>query len=330
MSDDQLLDRRFCDLRLSLKNSSIAPQVERLYDELASRGLKFRPHVWLAEEWFSPDGIPGFAIPFFLAHPRLARLERKMMREVEGGNANWLMRILRHEAGHAIDSAYGLRRRKEWRRVFGKASAPYPRVYRPKPTSNKYVLHLGHWYAQTHPTEDFAETFAVWLQPRSRWRRTYRDWPALKKLNYVDELMDSLAQSQKKAKGRDVIEPLKENKRTLRDHYRREHKRFSIEATRAYDAALLKVFATREASSRGAGAAALLRALRPSITRELTGDARIHAYLVHNVVRMVIGRCRQLKLVSHGPKRATTKKARRLVERIVFDMLYRRRQQYAL
>src|SRR4051794_35400404 len=102
-TDEQLLDLRFCDLRLSSKAASIEPYIARLYRELESRGIAFKPHVWLADEWFSPDGVPGFAIPFYLAHPRLARLERKMMQEVEGGNANWLMRILRHEAGHAID-----------------------------------------------------------------------------------------------------------------------------------------------------------------------------------------------------------------------------------
>jgi hypothetical protein len=244
-TDEQLLDLRFCDLRLSLKHAAIEPHITRLYRELASRGLTFKPHVWLADEWFSPDGVPGFAIPFYLAHPRLTRLERKMMQEVEGGNENWLMRILRHEAGHAIDTAYGLRRRKDWREVFGLASTPYPKVYRPLPTSKKFVLHLGHWYAQTHPTEDFAETFAVWLQPRSRWRREYADWPALNKLRYVDELMHELQDAQPKIRSRDVIEPLSENTRTLREFYRRELARFSIEATAAYDRQLLRVFAPR-------------------------------------------------------------------------------------
>jgi hypothetical protein len=328
-SDEQLLDLRFCDLRLSLKHASIAKHVERLYGELASRGLKFRPHIWVAEEWFSPDGVPGFAVPFYLAHPRLARLERKMMQQVEGGNANWLMRILRHEAGHAIDTAYRLRRRKDWRAVFGKASEPYPNVYRPTPTSRKYVLHLGHWYAQTHPTEDFAETFAVWLQPRSRWRHAYADWPALRKLNYVDALLAELQSAKPKISARDVIEPLKENRRTLREHYRREHRRYSLESTRAYDKQLLRVFVKPD-GVRAVAATRLLRTLRPSLTRELTRDARINAYLVHNVVRKVIGRCRELKLVVRGPQRAARKRARRLVERIVFDMLYRRRQQYTL
>src|SRR5690606_38635246 len=129
---------------------------------------------------------------FYMVHPRLMRLERKMMGEVEGGNAAWAMRILRHEAGHAIDNAFRLRRRKGWRRTFGKASRRYPDVYRVRPASQNFVLHLGHWYAQSHPTEDFAETFAVWLQPRARWRREYADWPALKKLEYVDALMQEI------------------------------------------------------------------------------------------------------------------------------------------
>jgi hypothetical protein len=328
-SDEQLLALRFRDLRLSLKHASIAPHIERLYRELESRGLGFRPHVWLADEWFSPDGVPGFAIPFYLADPRLARLERKMMREVEGGNTNWLMRILRHEAGHAIDTAYRLRRRKDWRKVFGKASTPYPTVYRPTPTSKRYVLHLGHWYAQTHPTEDFAETFAVWLQPRSRWRRDYAGWPALRKLTYVDALMTQLQRAQRKNHVRTVIEPLNKNKRTLREHYRREYRRYSMEATDAYDTQLRRLFGER-VDRRGASATSLLRALRPSITRELTRDARINAYLVHNVVRMIIERCRELKLAVRGPQRAARRRARNLVERVVFDMMYRRRQQYAL
>ena len=98
-----------------------------------------------------PDGVPGIAIPFYLAHPRLMRLERRL-REVEGGNDKWLIAILRHETGHAIDTAFGLRRRKSWRETFGKASRRYPSRYSPRPGSRNYVLHLGHWYAQSHPT----------------------------------------------------------------------------------------------------------------------------------------------------------------------------------
>ena len=111
MPDEQLLDLRLCDLRLNLRGTGVQDRIQRLYRELAARGIAFRPHAWLAQDWFSPDGVPGFAVPFYLAHPRLTRLERKMTGVAEGTNANWQMRILRHEAGHAIDSAYRLRRR---------------------------------------------------------------------------------------------------------------------------------------------------------------------------------------------------------------------------
>lgn len=121
LSDAELLRTRFCDLRLTLRNSEIEHRLREIARSLRARGIRFRPHAWLSEEWFSPDGVPGIAVPFYMAHPRLQRLERRFMGEVEGGNANWLTRILRHEIGHALDNAYRLRRRKEWRRTFGRA-----------------------------------------------------------------------------------------------------------------------------------------------------------------------------------------------------------------
>jgi len=329
-SDEQLLDLRFCDLRLSLQRAAITPYLIRLYRELELRGLKFRPHAWLADEWFSPDGIPGFAIPFYLAHPRLARLERKMLQEVEGGNANWLMRILRHETGHAIDTAYRVRLRKEWRKTFGRASRSYPKKYRPHPASRNFVLHLGNWYAQTHPTEDFAETFAVWLQPRSRWRRHYAEWPALNKLRYVDRLMSELALTKPAVRTRYVIDPLSENKRTLRQHYRRELARYAIESTDAYDRRLLRVFARRSDAPRGVRASVLLRTERRYLVKALTREAGIHTYLAHNTIRAIIDRCRLLDLVVRGSRRASRRAVASLIERIVFDTMRRRRQQYVL
>ena len=210
LADEQLLDLRFCDLGLTLDRSPLKPALKRLDLELQRRGFLFRPHFWLAEEWFCPDGVPGIAIPFYLAHPRLARLERRLMHEVEGGNSRWLARILRHETGHALDNAFRLRRRKRWRIAFGRASVPYPANYTPRTTSRNYVMHLGHWYAQSHPTEDFAETFAVWLAPNSTWRTDYASWHALRKLRYVDELMTEIRECRPLVKSRAVIEPLSE------------------------------------------------------------------------------------------------------------------------
>src|SRR5579863_5408553 len=220
LSDEQLLRLRMCDLRLDLHRSPLKRHVDRLYSELNERGIRFRPHVWLSEEWFSPDGIPGIAVPFYLAHPRLMRLERKMTRAVEGSNANWLMRILRHEAGHAIDSAYRLRRRAHWRALFGEASRPYRDRYRVRPASRRHVQHLGDWYAQSHPTEDFAETFAVWLAPRSDWQRRYAAWPALRKLHFVEQLADELSEQPPPVRSRQRVEPLYVDQRTLEQYFR--------------------------------------------------------------------------------------------------------------
>ena len=169
---EDLLDLRLCELHLTIEGSEVADRITQLYEELDRKGIRFRPHVWLSSDWFSPVGVPGIAIPFYLAHPRLKKLEYRMMYEVEGGTRTWCMQLLRHETGHAIDTAYRLNRRASWRRLFGKASKPYPKYYNPKPFSRNYVLHLDWWYAQSHPTEDFAETFAVWLKPGQRFTCT--------------------------------------------------------------------------------------------------------------------------------------------------------------
>src|SRR5580693_6477408 len=222
LGDEELLRMRFCDLRLSIERSPLAPHVHRLYRDLERRGISLRPHVWLSEEWFSPDGVPGFAVPFYLAHPRLERLERRIMHEAEGGNSRWFMRILRHEAGHALDNAYRLRRRKRWREIFGPASLQYPAHYKARPGSRRYVHHLGEWYAQAHPTEDFAETFAVWLKPRSDWRKSYAEWPAFNKLNVVEELMNSVRGQRAPVRNRLRIEPIEQNTHTLEQYYLRK------------------------------------------------------------------------------------------------------------
>ena len=259
MSDEQLLGLRFCDLKLKIERSPVAKRVRRLYRELDKREIGFRPHVWLSEEWFSPDGVPGIAVPFYLAHPRLERLERRMMRNVEGGSAESAMRILRHEAGHAIDTAYRLRRRKRWREVFGPASLPYPDSYRARPGSRRYVQHLGEWYAQAHPCEDFAETFAVWLKPNSSWRRTYAQWPAFHKLEVVDEMLDEVRGTRAPVRNREVVEPLRENTHTLADHYRRKLRRYSMYRRTVTDHLLERVF-TAERKTRARRASTFLRA----------------------------------------------------------------------
>jgi hypothetical protein len=316
LSDEELLKLRFCDLKLSIDRPTLQRQIGRLYKELENRGIQFRPHLWLSEEWFSPDGVPGIAVPFYLAHPRLEKLERRIMHEAEGGNSRWCMRILRHEAGHALDNAYRLRRRKRWREVFGPASLQYPAHYKARPGSRRYVHHLGEWYAQAHPTEDFAETFAVWLKPNSSWRRSYATWPAFNKLSVVEELMTSVQGQRPPVRNRLRIEPIQENTRTLAQHYRRK-----LANNRQYrlglaDELLRKIFSPERSRKGAARASALLRAQEKQLTNAIARDLALEPYSVNQILRMLIERCEALKLYVRGSRRDAVGYSRWMLKRL--------------
>lgn len=296
LSDTQLLATRFCDFDLTMEGTSIEKRISQLCDELAERGFRFRPHFWLSVEWFTPDGVPGIAIPFYLAHPRLARLERKKMLEVEGGAERWCMRILRHEAGHAIDNAYRLHRMKSWQQVFGKTTVPYPDFYQPKPFSKSFVLHLDSWYAQSHPAEDFAETFAVWLRPKSQWRSRYKGWPALTKLKYVDELMKKIIDSPPVVTTRRQVEPLSQIRRTLAEHYADKCARYAADHPEFYDRDLHRLFPPDETRGRKPSAAKFLGGIRAELGREVAYWTGEYQYTIDQVIGEMIDRCRELKL----------------------------------
>jgi hypothetical protein len=329
LDDSGLLDSRFRDLKLSLKGTAIAEEVADLYAALTRRGIKFRPHVWLSTEWFSPDGVPGIAIPFYLAHPRLTRLERRIKGDAEGSTKSVRRQILRHEAGHALDTAFGLRRRADWRATFGRASRPYPSTYTARPASRRFVQHLGHWYAQSHPTEDFAETFAVWLQPKARWRRDYSAWPAIKKLEYVDELMQEIAGQRPAYADRAAPADIKTNARKLREHYRRHDAQVDVRERR-YDAWLRRVFKSSASASRARSAYSFLRAIEGDLRRSLLRCDYVSPYLASQVVEMLRRRCRELDLVLPSNRRETRRRAARLHERVALDLLERNRERFFL
>jgi hypothetical protein len=318
LSDAELLKLRFCDLGLShLRRAPLKRAIRRLYAELDARGIRFKPHVWISEEWFSPDGVPGIAIPFYLAHPRLERLERRMTREVEGGNQPWLMRILRHEAGHALDTAYRLRRRRRWRDVFGPASLPYPERYRARPGSRRYVHHLGGWYAQAHPTEDFAETFAVWLTPRSGWRRQYAGWPALGKIEMVDELMSEMSGRPPLVRSRARIEPASTNTMTLGEHYRRKLAQRVRHRRSVSDELLLRVFTDRRPARQPLRASAMLRAGKAPLVTALVRELGVERYSVYQIMRLAIERSEKLGLYVRGSRRDALRNAHWLIARLL-------------
>src|SRR6185503_13474685 len=120
LSDEDLLGMRLRDLDLSM-GPWLQGCIRTLNGELKRKGI-VQAHTWLSDEWFSPDTTPGIAVPFYLAHSRLARLERKMFLDVEGGTRKECMQILRHEAGHIVQHAYLLNRRRRWQEMFGRSS----------------------------------------------------------------------------------------------------------------------------------------------------------------------------------------------------------------
>jgi hypothetical protein len=223
-----LLKRRICDLPLSLKGSPVASQVRGLYRDLKEAGFQhFRPFVYLGDEWFSPEGLPVIAVPFYLADERLKKLEAKFKKSVEGGTPKECRQLLRHEAGHAFEHAFLISKNPRWRRrweqLFGDPRQEYtPERYRSNQASLDFVVHLPDHYAQAHPDEDFAETFAVCMNPLSRWQVTYKDAPkALAKLHFVNELIRYYGKKKPKNADTTTCYDARRLRRTLATHYGR-------------------------------------------------------------------------------------------------------------
>lgn len=302
LSEERLLDLRLCDLGLRIEGTWLEERTEKLRDELSARDIRIRPHFWLSDEWFSPDGVTGIAIPFYLAHPRLIRLERKQILEVEGATPSGCMKLLRHEMGHVVDHAYLLHGRRRWQRTFGRSSQRYPDFYKPNPASKRFVVHLDHWYAQAHPDEDFAETFAVWLTPGSSWKRRYRDWPALKKLELVDELMSEIAGRPPEVRNRQKVDTVGRLRQTLREYYENKRERYRSVTTSVYDEDLIRLF--RGSSSRGhESASKFLRTHRVKIRQMVARSTGEHPLALDTVLKEMIDRCRELKLRVRGSHR---------------------------
>jgi hypothetical protein len=218
---DKLLEDKIKDLGLKIEGTYLEGVIARLYQELDQAGIRLKPTVYLADEWACPDGVPVIGIPFYLADPRLARIEDELMDGVEAESEQEILSYLRHEAGHAFNYAYKLYESSVWRELFGDMSLPYDDVYTPRPFSHDFVRHIPGWYAQKHPDEDFAETFAVWLTPSSNWRESYKGWGCYKKLLYVDSIVRQLGSTEPVVSGADYDFASEELVYSVADHYRR-------------------------------------------------------------------------------------------------------------
>jgi hypothetical protein len=298
-SDDRLLKVRLKDLGVTIEGTWLEGCVAKLYEELDARALVLKPHVWLSDEWFSPGGVPGFAVPFYLAHPRLRRLERNQILDVEGASRTECMRIMRHETGHAIQHGYQLHRRRKWQELFGKSSTKYPEYYRPNPSSKRYVQHLRLWYAQAHPDEDFAETFAVWLTPRSGWRAKYRGWSAMAKLRYVDRIARRVGEvDPPRAIGATDV-TVDQMETTIGEFYRQARESDETLAGRLpLDVDLKEIFskAARRRRPTARPAADLVAESRKAIVDRVTYWTGVRRPLVKSVVDSIERRLRELGL----------------------------------
>jgi hypothetical protein len=303
LSDEQLLKRRLSSLRVTIEGTWLEDCLGALHAELEERGIRLKPHAWVSSEWFSPDNTPGIAIPFYLAHPRLMALEKKKMLDVEGGTYAECMAILRHEAGHTIQHAYQLQRRRRWQQLFGPSSKRYPRYYRPNPASRHFVQHLRLWYAQSHPDEDFAETFAVWLKPRSSWRARYAGWPALKKLEYVDELMDEIAGKRPLINVRERVDSLHELRETLGEHYKRKQALYAFDTPKTYDRDLYRIFSANPRHRRSPAASMFIRRHRARIRKLVAKWTGENQLTLDAVLDDIITRCREHNLRAVGSER---------------------------
>lgn len=296
LTDEELLDLNLSDLDLSLEASWCAPLIKQLSNELKRKGLDFKPHCWISDEWFSPEGIPGIAIPFFVLHPRLIKLERKMIGEIEGATPKGFLKLLRHECGHAIDHGFKLSKRRGREELFGDLSIPYPTDYTYRPYSKNFVRHIGSGYAQAHPEEDWAETFALWLTPGSHWRQKYKGWGALSKLKYMNKLMGDLKGKMPRVKSKEVIDSLADSKLTLRKYYARKALSKRLKGRPFFGKKLKKIFV----SGSGISGESLLRTTKNKLRRAVAAKTGQYQYEIEPMLKDLLKETRGNTLYYRG------------------------------
>jgi hypothetical protein len=299
-----LLGQQISSLGLSLRGSLVERLVNQLYDELSTKGIRFHPPVYLSDQWGCPDDTPLIGVPFYLADPRLSRIEEEVAVEVEGEPE--VMRYLRHEAGHALNYAYRLYDRADWRKTFGPYSRPYKDRYRADPFSRAFVRHILGWYAQKHPDEDFAETFAVWLTPSMDWRVQYEGWPALAKLEYVDAVMREVGGTAPEAPlpTEDDL-PVEAMHYTVADHYRENEELIPIEDERHFDGDLRNLFAPAADAPEAEAAGAFVRRHRREIVGRIAYWTGESAPAVRAFIDFLASRADALELVVRGLEAST-------------------------
>ncbi|MBZ5574293.1 MAG: putative zinc-binding metallopeptidase [Acidobacteriia bacterium] len=289
----ELLQKPIRDLGLKIEGSPLERLVQQLYRELASKKLtKFHPACYLTDEWGCPSGEPVIGIPFYLAHPDLAHLERET-NDLE--DSREIMMYLRHEAGHAFNYAYKLHKTAEWKQLFGPFRRPYHDNYRPVPFSRNYVRYLPGWYAQKHPDEDFAETFAVWLTPRSAWRKRYRGWGAMAKLRYMDRIARELGSTDPLRRRGHTDLTVDEMEVTVAEFYRRNGQGMPLEDL-ALDTDLRDIFDASRRRKSARPAQTFLHEHRKTVVDKVTYWTGAQRPLIKQLVESIEKKVADLRL----------------------------------
>jgi hypothetical protein len=309
-----LLPVRIRELGLKLEGSPVERYVERLYRELEHKGLNhFRPACYLTDQWGCPSGEPVIGIPFYLADPLIGSIE-SALNDIE--DEREIMMYLRHEAGHAFNYAYCFYKTPAWRELFGPFRRAYRENYRYVPFSKKFVRHIAGWYAQKHPDEDFAETFAVWLTPRSRWRDKYRGWPALRKLHYIDRVAHEVSDQPPLRKFGETDFTVEEMEETVEEFYKQTASDESqLIADLPLDTDLVDIFTTRDTleSSEFLRASDVVGSHRKAIIDKVSYWTGVRRTLVKDLVEAIVRRLEELDLVCE-----TSRSRAQLVELTVY------------
>jgi len=328
-SEEEILNLRICELPLNLKGTWLEECVGELYRELKGKGLNFKPPCYLADEWLTPDKEPVVGVPFFLAHPALIKLEKKMVLDAEGSTRPWCMRLLRHETGHAINYAYKLYRRKKWQKIFGQFSKEYADTYRFRPYSRNFVRHLEDYYAQYHPDEDFAETFAVWLTPGLEWQTQYKGWKALGKLKYVDELMSEIKGKEPLVKSGKKYWEASRMRITLKNFYKKKCHSYRENFPDFHDSNLKKIFVFTESSEPSSAkknketlAANIIRRYKKDILNNVAKWTGEKKYIINELLDTIIKRCKALELISGEVESLAILKISTYITALVMNYIY--------
>ncbi|MGB9700839.1 MAG: putative zinc-binding metallopeptidase [Thermodesulfobacteriota bacterium] len=296
------MNKPISELNLKIKGSILEKLIDRLYAELERKGISFKPKCYLTDTWGCPNKVPIIGIPFYYADPTLSLIEDEMHGDLE--DEKELIMTLRHEAGHAINYAYLLYKSKEWQDIFGNFNEPYRDFFRPDPRSREYVKHLnqrvgpytGRIYAQKHPDEDFAETFAVWLTPRSKWRQKYKNWGAIKKLKFVDQLMKKIGPTKPLVTNGELIRPVESLNFTLLEYYKKSEEKYRERALGYVDDILKEVFNSNGKGQNRISAGVFIEKNRPHLVELISHWTGERTVSVEPLIDKLISRAKELNL----------------------------------